>query len=225
MNEIGTTMPPSKEMPFTFLMLPRELRDEIYTYAALSSSFNFLCTCHQLNEEGTPLLYKHGIYRMRAMTLRREHLPTLSKRPPFHLIQNLYIAMPPISLDVHKSPNYEIPRSTISLLEHFRGTEVRRRVCHFDLQDWTLSAGMAEGLGGLVGFEVVRVEVQVKLHDGYCLAPPVPGETRLDRRVRLIDERLGLALGKARWEEKFPENLSRLVLVLVAEFRPRESTS
>ena len=222
MNEIGTTVPPSTEMPFTFLMLPCELRDEIYTYAALSSSFNFLCTCRQLNEEGTPLLYKHGIYRMRAMTLRREHLPTLSKRPPFHLIQNLYIAMPPIPFSVDKSPNYDIPRSTIALLEHFRGTEIRRRVCYFDLQAWALSAGMAEGLGGLVGFEVVRVEVQVKLYVGYSLGPPVPRETRLDRRVRLMDERFGLALGKARWEEKDPESLSRAVLV--AEFRPQGST-
>ena len=220
MNENCTTMPPSTKMPVTFLTLPRELRDEICTYAALSSSFAFLRTCRQLNEEGTPLLYKHGIYR-RALPRHKEHLPTLSTPPPIHLIQNLYISMPPSLYGCRHFPNYEIPRTAASLLEQFRGTEIRRRLCHFDLQTWILSAEMAKGFGGLVGFEVVRVEVRFKFHD-----PHGRLDVRLEKRVpalRRIDEGLKLALGNARWEEKDPG--SSFQEIWVAEFRPRSSTS
>ena len=227
-------------MPATFLTLPRELRDEALTYAALSSSFSFLRTCRQLNEEGTPLLYKHGRYCMRALTLPierdRGQLPVQCKPPPIHLIQNLYITMPPLWADFSKSPNYEIPRETASLLEQFRGTEIPRRVCHFYRRHWTLTAGMAKGLSGLVGFEVVRVEVWLRVYplnssDQVWLGVyPIDPDEELERRdkekdhcVRLIEEGLGSALGKAKWEQSDSKNYS--YEGLVAEFRPWRSTS
>lgn len=226
MNESFTIMPPSTEMPFTFLLLPLELRVEIYTYAALSSSFTFLRTCRQLNEEGTLLLYKHGIYRMRTLNVRREHLHTFSQRPPIHLIQNIYIAMPSLPYRTDECSSDEIELNAISLLEQFRGTEIRRSVCHFDLQRWFLTVDMANGLGALVGFEVVRVQILVVL---YACEDQEFRNAKRDHYVRLIDEGLGSALGKAKWEtkESVVSGVShgRVTDVLVAEFRPWRSTS
>ena len=213
-------------MPATLFTLPQELRDEIYTHLALSSSFNFLLACRQFNEEGTPLLYKHGTYRVRALTLRKEKIPLPSKPPPISLIRNLYISMPPINFGCFKSPNYEISRRSALHLSQFAGTDIRRRVCHFDLQDWTLSEGMARVLSGFHGFEVVRVEIRLKPYN-----PKYDGtlgmfdlweqDEYMDKCVRLIEERLGTALGEAKWEKKDSGNC--FVEVWIAEFRPQES--
>ena len=212
MIENSTTMPPPAEMPITFLTLPRELRDEILTYAALSPSFTFLRTCRQLNEEGTPLLYRHGIYHMRVLTLcserrAREQLPAPCEPPPIHLVQNLHFTMPPIQT---YRTHYELPQRTIALLEQLGATEIRRRVCQFDLQFWPLSPDVAKGLGGLVGFEVVRLQVRSR-------------EKERDQFVRVLDEWLGSALGKAKWETKESVMFDKYgndVDILVAEFRP-----
>lgn len=108
-------------MPVTLLTLPRELRDDIFTYVALSSTVTFLLTCRQVKEEGyTRLLYKHAIYRVRAWktpqgTIYPPHPPA---PPPTALVQNFYISMPPIPFrGAKKGPNHEIPRRTILLLE------------------------------------------------------------------------------------------------------------
>lgn len=77
-------------MPTTLFTLPRELRDEIYIHVALSSSFTFLHTCRQFHEEGTPLIYKYGYQRLRALTFRNEKLPLSPPPPPISKIQNLY---------------------------------------------------------------------------------------------------------------------------------------
>ena len=215
-------------MPATLFTLPRELRDEILAYAALSSSFAFLRTCRQLNEEGTPLLYKHAVYDVRILMVRREgttrqHLRAPKNPPPFHLVQNLYITLPP---RWSKIPNYEIPPSAIALLEQFRGTEIRRRVCHFDLQAETLSAEIVKGLGGLVGFEVVRVQMRLRLYDRNSHREPECTDVERHYCMQLIDERLGPALGKAKWETKESVMLhERVAAVLVAEFRPWSFTS
>lgn len=210
-------------MPTTLFTLPRELRDEVYIYLAHSPSFTFLLACRQLNEEGTPLLYKHGTYSLRALTLRKEHLPAPPKPPPTSLIQNLHIAMPPIHFGHHKSPNYEISHRTTESLSQFSGTDIRRRICHFDLQGWTLSAGMAKVLGSFGGFDVVRVEVRLKPYSDHYNGGIRPhdedlaDEERVDC-VRLIEERLGTALGEAKWEKK--DSGTCFEEVRVAEFRP-----
>ena len=231
MNENNPTVPPSTEPPITLLTLPRELRDEILTYVALSSSFTFLRTCRRLNEEGTPLLYKHASYCKRALTLRRERkhgvrLPGSSKPPPFHLLQNLYITMPPT---LATRPNYEVPRSTISLLERFRGTEIRRRVCHFDLRYWTLSTEMAKGLRGLVGFEVVRVQVRRWFGAIYFIKELDRMYSIMAHCARLMDKSLGPALGKATWESTeyvtYGGPAIAAEVVFAAEFRPWRSAS
>ena len=125
--------PPTPITPSTLLALPRELRDKICTYLALSSDFTILPTCRQLNEEGTPLLYKYGIYRIRALTFRKERLAFAPPLIQASLIQNLFISMPRVLSDKRKSPDYEISLPTEHLLEKFGGTEVRRRWCYFDL--------------------------------------------------------------------------------------------
>ncbi|CAD6594116.1 MAG: hypothetical protein ASARMPREDX12_008147 [Alectoria sarmentosa] len=216
-------------MPTTLLTLPRELRDEIYTYVALSSSFTFLLASRQLHEEGTPLLYKHGTYRLRALTLRQEHLPTPPLSPPpisISQIQNLHISMPPIHFGDHKGPNYEISRRTALQLRQFSGTDIRRRMCHFDLQDWTLSKGMARVLCGFGGFDVVRVEVRLKPYgsDPDGRIRPYDSDREDEQReecVQLIEERLGPALGNAKWEGK--DSGTCFEQVLIAVFWPRES--
>lgn len=124
-HKTSTIVPPFRAMPTTLITLPRELRDEIYTYVALTSNFTFLLTCRQLNDEGTPLLYKHGTYRLRALAFRKERLPAPPTPPPASIIQNLYISMPRIHFGYHKGPNYEIPLRTVRRLGQFAGTELR----------------------------------------------------------------------------------------------------
>ena len=80
---------------------------------------------------------------------------------------------------------------------------------------------MAKAFGGLVGFEVVRVEVLLKFYDPHGRLDLRP--EKRDPALRLIDEGLKIALGNARWEEKDPGRLYQEVWV--AEFRPRRSTT
>ena len=213
-------------MPVTLLALPRELRDEIFTYVALSSNFAFLLTCHQLKEEGTRLLYKHAFYRVRALKLHWEHLPAPPRSPPISLVQNLHISMPPIPFGDHKGPNYEIPRRTSLLLEQFAGTETRRRVCHIYLEGWTLSAGMGRVISRFVGFDVVRVEVRLTPYDVDYEGRlrPYDDQKRVrqrDNRLRLIEERLGSTLGEVKWEDK--ESGNCFEDIIVGDFLPRKS--
>lgn len=188
-------------MPATFLTVPRELGDEIYIYPALSCSFAFLLTCRQINEEGTSLLYKHGIYRPRPL----DRLPVPPKPPPFWLVQNLYIAMPSGA-----SPEaYRMARRTAPLLAPFAGTEVHRRTCTVNMGAWQVSEDMARVLCDFGGFEIVRLET-------------VRGG---DWAVKLIKEGLECGLRKAEWkvEQKRPATeTTPAKRMLVAEFRPRD---
>ena len=93
------------------------------------------------------------------------------------------------------------------LLSQFGGTEIKRKVCHFDLQTWVLSARMASVLSGFRGFEVVRVEVRF---EPWCVSldgriRPLDMELRGQERIDCIQpikEQLYPALGEATWETK-----------------------
>ena len=83
---------------------------------------------------------------------------------------------------------------------------------------------MAGALGGLCGFEIVRVEVRLKPYSVHYDGAIRPYDLeRQDRErddcVQLIEARLGTALGAAKWEGKDAGNCFEEVLV--AEFRPR----
>lgn len=145
-------------MPTTLLLIPRELRDEIYTYLALSSSFAFLLTCRQVNEEGTPLLYKHGVYRLRALAFRGEHLPRWPEPPPIAKTRNILVSMPPARFKTGRGGHWDMTNRSAQRLNRFAGTEMERGVCHVDLQEWDVNDGLATVLRGFGGFEVVRVE-------------------------------------------------------------------
>lgn len=76
------------------------------------------------------------------------------------------------------------------------------------------------------GFDVVRVEVRLKPYSDHYNGGIRPhDEDRADEErvdcVRLIEERLGTALGEAKWEKK--DSGTCFEEVLVAEFRPRVS--
>ena len=88
---------------------------------------------------------------------------------------------------------------------------------------------MAKGLGGLLGFEVVRVEMQIS-----AIRELDDGKQERERCVRMIEKGLGSALGEAKWEETESEpccpsdvfeKYRVRTKVLVAEFRPWRSTS
>ena len=80
-----------------------------------------------------------------------------------------------------------------------------------------------------MGFEIVRVQGWLS-HGG-----STSFHNELERReknrnkcMRLLDKRLGSALGKAKWETKEPVIMDRCdnnVEMMVAEFQPRRSTS
>ena len=44
--------------PTYIITLPFELREEIYKYLTLASSFEFLRVCRSINTQAAPLLYK-----------------------------------------------------------------------------------------------------------------------------------------------------------------------
>lgn len=134
--------------------------------------------------------------------------------------------MPPIKVCYLKGPNYEISRRTALRLSQFAGTDIRRRVCHFDLQAYTLSKEMGKVSSGFRGFNVVRVEVRLKPYNVDYDGRIRPYDPDIEDRnkgecVELIEERLGTALGEARWESK--DSGTCFEEVLVAEFRPWES--
>ena len=216
---------PPQTMPTTILTLPRELRDEIYDYLAISLSFAFLLTCHQINEEGTPLLYKYGIYHRRALIHRKENLPPRPKPVPIAKIQNIYISMPPPRFFDGNNPEYEISRRTTQRLNRFAGTAIQRGICHVNLQQYTLSRGLAAVLRGFCGFEIVRVEWALR-----CLE--INGETwysitgnwahvRKKMWMSRIKDKLKMALGKAKWRSEKRTIGNQNLEVVIAEFRPR----
>ena len=192
-------------MPPTLFTLPRELRDEIFTYIALSSDFTFLLTCRQLNEEGTPLLYKHGIYRVRALTYPKEQLPTRYKPLPSSIarIQNIHISVPKAP-----RPDWEMSLRATRALTRFAGTTVERGVCHVDLHYCVFAESLERMLWNFGGFEVVRVEVRSKY--SWPSMDPERVEKERHRFWRDMEDRLGPAT--------FHE-LSRFDMVV--EFRPR----
>ena len=194
-------------MPPTLFTLPRELRDEMFTYIALSSDFTFLLTCRQLNEEGTPLLYKHGIYCVRALTHPNEQLPTRYKPLPSSIarIQNIHISMPK-----DPRPGWEMSLRATRTLTRFAGTTVERGVCHVDLHYCTFAPDLERMLWKFGGFEIVRVEMWSKCSWRSMDREHVEKERH--RFWRFMEDRLGPAT--------FHEP-SRLVEVV--EFRPRLS--
>ncbi len=211
----------SDTMPTTLLTLPRELRDQINTYLIFASDFTFLQACRQLNEEGTPLLYKHHVYHIRALTRRNEKLAAPTMLPPMSLIQNLYISMPPFPSRKMKGPNYEISWQTSTLLSQFSGTEIRRRLCHLDLQKWPFSAELARRLCGFGGFEILRVEVTHLNPSTLYHDPEWPDKHKKDR-MEFIQDTIGKAFGKVDWvDQDLDEEWNK---TSVAEFRPRRST-
>lgn len=212
-------------MPTTLLTLPREIRDKIRTYVALSAKFSFLLTCRQLHEEGTLLLYKHSSYRVRILSNWDQRIRARPQPPQLSLIQNLYISMPPV--DAHKDfgHKYQISSRTSSFLSHLAEIILRGRVCHFNLQKWPLTAEMAEVLCGFGGFDVVRVEILevLKPHD------KVRADKRKNDRKGFIEETFGKAFGEAKWEKKdsvkkdSKRRVEKRSEILIAEFLPQGS--
>ena len=194
-------------MPPTLFTLPRELRDEIFTYVALSSSFTFLLTRRQLNEEGTPLLYKHGIYRIRALTHPNEQRPSRCKPLPSSIarIQNIYISMPK-----DPRPDWEVSRRATRTLKRFAGTTIERGVCHVDLHYCTFAQDLEWLLWEFGGFEVVRLE-QWYICSWRSKDPEHVKDCR-HRSWGLMEDRLG----PATFHEPSPK-------IEVVEFRPRLS--
>ena len=88
-----------------------------------------------------------------------------------------------------------------------------------------LSRGMAKSLRGLVGFEIVRVRVHLRRP---VMQSHRKKNDRRNRCKRRINERLGSALGKAKWSRKetvmFGDH-DIITEVLTAKFRPLDSTS
>ena len=146
-------------MPTTILTIPRELRDEIYTTLALSDSFQILLTCRRLNEEGTPFLDRHGVYRLRALNLNEHRTPARPQLVPSSKIQNLYLSMPPTRLITDERRDCEISHRTRERLEGFADPAIRRDGCYVSLQKGGFSESLGEGLQDVRGFDVVRVEL------------------------------------------------------------------
>ena len=221
---------PSQTMATPILTIPRELRDEIYTYLALSDSFKLLLTCRQFNEEGTPLLYKHGIYRVRTPAFPKEQLPPHRK---LHLtsipkIQNLYIYIPPRSSIInYRDLLLKISKRNTARLNRFAGTAIQRRVCHINLEEWDFSESLIAVLGELRGFEVVRVEKTVvsPIDHGPRFWIYEDADENKKRYVWSVEGRLGTALGQPEWESKGTKEWSEDLVgeVLIAEFRPRRT--
>ncbi len=85
---------------------------------------------------------------------------------------------------------------------------------------------MAEVLSGFRGFEIVRVELRLQPYsvdyDGRIRPFDFEEQDEYrEKKVRLIEERLGAALGEAKWEDK--DSGTCFEEVWIAEFRPRES--
>ena len=198
-------------MPTTLFTLPRELRDEIFTHVALCSEFTFLLTCRQLNEEGTPLLYKHVVYRVRALTYPNEQQPPRHAPLPTSIsrIQNIHISM---SKDLR--PDWDMSRRATQILNQFTGTKTERGVCHVDLHGCVFSPSLEQMLWGFGGFEVVRMDSRSKFPNlGFwrSMDPEYVNERRHDF-WRLMEHNLGPAI--------FHEPRKD---VEVVEFRPRLS--
>lgn len=91
---------------------------------------------------------------------------------------------------------------TLSLLHQFSGDVVRRRLCHLDLQTWYLTDLLASVLRTFVGFERIRITVQLRLNeddDVDRFRPYDRNDAELEREIYIddVNERLGPSLGLA----------------------------
>lgn len=199
--------------PTYLTTLPFELREVIYTYLAVASSFDFLRVCRSINTQATPLLYKYGTYHIHAIHPRHQYSICLPPSTTLANIQNLYISMPEIRFAGEVPQKHDISSQTLSLLHQFSGDVVRRRLCHLDLQAWHLTDLMGSVLRTFVGFERIRITVRLRPYDGgngERIRPydwDVEEEEREDY-VNAMDERLGPWLGLAQWTVLGDDNTS-----------------
>lgn len=125
--------------PF-FSMLPRELRDQIYSELIASGHVHFLRASRAMNEEGMPWIFKKGIYRfnyrINMFNILGADADHINCPPPASKIedniQNLGIQ---IRWSHGNSDGllYHIPEA-ISWIERFKGSHATHRKCTVTVQ-------------------------------------------------------------------------------------------
>ncbi|KAL9066083.1 MAG: hypothetical protein Q9161_007808 [Pseudevernia consocians] len=188
--------------PTYIISLPFELREEIYTYLVFASSFEVLRVCRSINMQATPLLYKYGVYHIRAIHPPPQYPVSIPPSTTLAKVQNLYISMPDIRIAEGFPWKHVMSAQTKSLLRHFGGDDVYRKVCHLDLQAWDLTEQMVSLLRTFVGFERIRITVRLRSYDieddeGDSLSYTLNMKEQREDYIKEMDERLGSYLGPA----------------------------
>lgn len=190
------------DKPIYLITLPFELREEIYTHLALASSFDILRVCRSINTQVTPLLYKYGIYHIRAIHPPHQSSISIPSSDTLARIQNLYISMPDIGFAEGFPWKHDMFSQTKSLLHQFSGDVVHRKVCHLDLQEWDLTEQLVSLLRTFVGFERIKITIRLRSYDAedddeHTLSYNLGIKEQREDYVKEMDERLGPWLGPA----------------------------
>lgn len=216
--------------PTYIVSLPFELREEIYTYLVFASSFEVLRVCRSINMQATPLLYKYGIYHIRAIHLPPQYPISIPPSTTLAKIQNIYISMPDIRIAEGFPWKHDISPQTKSLLRQFGGDDDHRKVCHLDLQAWDLTEQMVSLLRTFLGFERIRITVRLRSYDieddeGHTLSYTLGIEEQREDYIKEMDERLGPWLGPADCtsigDSDTADSWGASEILLSLDFRPR----
>ena len=179
---------PSNELGPFFNILPREVRDMIFTDCLESGYPQFMACSRAMREEGLAWIWQKGVYRMNLASGMANDPQECRKPTPeiANKIQNLCIRV--------KSTVTKWRGNWSNLDNHaikqFGGSMIRRKFCRILLEsreDVPLYIGdeIFDALEILVGFEKVELRV-VPSGDTFPHNAPVPQESQFSHQTNMI---------------------------------------
>lgn len=203
----------------TLGVLPREIRDIIYTDLIVAGELCILRTSKAVCQEVTELLYKQGTCRI----LLDMTLPYAGKKfaiRKFHAsaIQNLDIDI----RNLHRGLSFHRHHS-LSSFKMFSGSSVCRQKCHITFsqcnlslirRDWYEQPGprrLLKNLRTLTGFKTLTIKIRFF---------PLSSLSKVSKYLQFIKDYLEVSLGEAIWREGTKANYEAKYL----ECHPRDRT-
>lgn len=219
---------PSDRTVFSFLRLPRELRDAIYRHSIVDGNLGILKTSKVVNKEASELLSKYGVLRVNLGFTSRTNWVHLELKPKSS-IQH-------VELSLSTGPGAQPIDS--DLLLGFGGKDIIRESCLVTVnygkegsapynvdRDWVY-----QNLQHLNGFKKVVIKIVIEKHEfaefeGFLtkerFAEIFPYESRLLRHHKESYERVGAFLEVGLGPAEFDDSVDGHCL----EFQPLQPLS
>lgn len=181
----------------TLLGLPREMRNEIYTYLLASGHLSILRSCRQLSEEALELIYKEAIFRVSVNSAQSCHnvQPGVEDTEK---IQNL-------QLDWQLS-DFDCERNASEVIDFCQRQQQLLKTCHVILRfgPWRFALLSANDITALKSLRVFRnVIIEPVVNDSAEIIPDglLPElQSRSFSMLTVLDNELQRVLGPAEYK-------------------------